>query len=263
MNAQDAELSAHEENRLIAQRREKLNAIRQKRNAFPNDFRRDAYAQDLHQTYAETSREDLEKLARKVKVAGRLIRERGPFLVIQDSTEALQLYVNHKALPAEMMEEIKSLDLGDIIGVEGEVFRTGKGELTVNVESLRLLTKALRPLLDKWKGLSDTETRYRQRYVDLIANEASRRTFVLRSKIINSMRQYFQAHGFMEVETPMMHVIPGGASAKPFITHHNALDQTMYLRIAPELYLKRLVVGGFEKVFEINRNFRNEGLSTR
>jgi len=263
MNAQDAELSAHEENRLIAQRREKLNAIRQKRNAFPNDFRRDAYAQDLHQTYAETSREDLEKLARKVKVAGRLIRERGPFLVIQDSTEALQLYVNHKALPAEMMEEIKSLDLGDIIGVEGEVFRTGKGELTVNVESLRLLTKALRPLPDKWKGLSDTETRYRQRYVDLIANEASRRIFVLRSKIINSMRQYFQAHGFMEVETPMMHVIPGGASAKPFITHHNALDQTMYLRIAPELYLKRLVVGGFEKVFEINRNFRNEGLSTR
>jgi len=263
MNAQDAELSAHEENRLIAQRREKLNAIRSKRNAFPNDFRRDVHAQDLHQTYAETSREDLEKLARKVKVAGRLIRERGPFLVIQDSTEALQLYVNHKALPAEMMEEIKSLDLGDIIGVDGEVFRTGKGELTVNVESLRLLTKALRPLPDKWKGLSDTETRYRQRYIDLIANEASRRTFLLRSKIINSMRQYFQAKGFMEVETPMMHVIPGGASAKPFITHHNALDQTMYLRIAPELYLKRLVVGGFEKVFEINRNFRNEGLSTR
>jgi lysyl-tRNA synthetase, class II len=147
--------------------------------------------------------------------------------------------------------------------VSGEVFRTGKGELTVNVESLRLLTKALRPLPDKWKGLSDTETRYRQRYVDLIANEASRRTFMLRSKIINSMRQYFQSQGFMEVETPMMHVIPGGASAKPFITHHNALDQTMYLRIAPELYLKRLVVGGFEKVFEINRNFRNEGLSTR
>jgi lysyl-tRNA synthetase, class II len=263
MNAQEAELSAHEENRLIAQRREKLTAIRSKRNAFPNDFRRDAHAQELHQIYAETSREELEQLARKVKVAGRLIRERGPFLVIQDSTEALQLYVNHKALPAEMMEEIKSLDLGDIIGVEGEVFRTGKGELTVNVESLRLLTKALRPLPDKWKGLSDTETRYRQRYIDLIANEASRRTFLLRSKIINSMRQYFQAKGFMEVETPMMHVIPGGASAKPFITHHNALDQTMYLRIAPELYLKRLVVGGFEKVFEINRNFRNEGLSTR
>jgi lysyl-tRNA synthetase class 2 len=256
-------LSAHEENKLIAQRREKLHAIQQKRNAFPNDFRRDAHALDIHTEYADTSREDLEKLARKVKVAGRLIRERGPFLVIQDSSEALQLYVNHKALPAEMMEEIKSLDLGDIVGVHGEVFRTGKGELTVNVESLRLLTKALRPLPDKWKGLSDTEVRYRQRYVDLIANEASRRTFVLRSKIVNSMRQYFQAQGFMEVETPMMHVIPGGASAKPFVTHHNALDQAMYLRISPELYLKRLVVGGFEKVFEINRNFRNEGLSTR
>jgi lysyl-tRNA synthetase, class II len=256
-------LSAHEENKLIAQRREKLHAIQRKRNAFPNDFRRDAHALEIHTEYADTSREDLEKLARKVKVAGRLIRERGPFLVIQDSSEALQLYVNHKALPAEVMDEIKALDLGDIVGVHGEVFRTGKGELTVNVESLRLLTKALRPLPDKWKGLSDTEVRYRQRYVDLIANEASRRTFILRSKIVNSMRQYFQAQGFMEVETPMMHVIPGGASAKPFVTHHNALDQAMYLRIAPELYLKRLVVGGFEKVFEINRNFRNEGLSTR
>ncbi|MDO8908062.1 MAG: lysine--tRNA ligase [Pseudohongiella sp.] len=262
-NAETTVLSVHEENKLIAARRDKLHAIQQKRNAFPNDFRRDAHAQDLHSEYAETSREDLEKIGRKVKVAGRLIRERGPFLVIQDSTEALQLYVNHKALPAEMMEEIKFLDLGDIVGVHGEVFRTGKGELTVNVESLRLLTKALRPLPDKWKGLSDTEVRYRQRYVDLIANEASRRTFMLRSQIINSMRQYFQAQGFMEVETPMMHVIPGGASAKPFVTHHNALDQAMYLRIAPELYLKRLVVGGFEKVFEINRNFRNEGLSTR
>lgn len=258
-----ATLSAHEENKLIAARRDKLHAIQQKRNAFPNDFRRDVYAGELHNTYADTTREDLEKIARKVKVAGRLIRERGPFLVIQDSTEALQLYVNHKALPADVMEEIKALDLGDIVGVHGEVFRTGKGELTVNVESLRLLTKALRPLPDKWKGLSDTEVRYRQRYVDLIANETSRRTFILRSKIITSMRQYFQNQGFMEVETPMMHVIPGGASAKPFVTHHNALDQAMYLRIAPELYLKRLVVGGFEKVFEINRNFRNEGLSTR
>lgn len=256
-------LSAQEENKLIAQRRDKLHAIQAKRNAFPNNFRRDSYASDLHDTHADTTREELQEQARKVKVAGRLIRQRGPFMVIQDSTEQLQLYVNHKALCAEQMEEIKALDLGDIIGVDGEVFRTGKGELTVNVEVLQLLTKALRPLPDKWKGLSDTEVRYRQRYIDLIANEESRRTFMLRSKLVNSMRNYFQRHNFMEVETPMMQLIPGGASAKPFVTHHNALDQTMYLRIAPELYLKRLVVGGFERVFEINRNFRNEGLSTR
>ena len=255
--------SGHEENKLIAQRRDKLHAIQVRRNAFPNDFRRDTLASELHAEFAESSREDLQGLARKVKVAGRLVRQRGPFSVIQDASEALQLYVNHKALSPEQMEEIKGLDLGDIVGVHGEVFRTGKGELTVNVESLQLLTKALRPLPDKWKGLSDTEVRYRQRYVDLIANEESRRTFRLRSKLVNSMRNYFQEHDFMEVETPMMQLIPGGAAAKPFVTHHNALDQTMYLRIAPELYLKRLVVGGFERVFEINRNFRNEGLSTR
>jgi len=259
----NAAAAAADDNKLIAQRREKLAAIREKRNAFPNAFRRDSLAVDLHTQFAEHSKEELEALGHPVKVAGRLIRQRGPFSVIQDSSGQIQLYVNHKALPAEMMAEIKSLDLGDIVGVSGVMFRTGKGELTVNVEDLQLLTKALRPLPDKWKGLSDTELRYRQRYVDLIANEESRRTFQLRSKIIACMRQYFEQHDFMEVETPMMQVIPGGATAKPFVTHHNALDQTMYLRIAPELYLKRLVVGGFEKVFEINRNFRNEGLSTR
>jgi lysyl-tRNA synthetase, class II len=252
-----------DENKLIAQRKEKLNIIRSRRNAFPNDFRRDSLASDLTAAYENKSREELETLAERVVVAGRVIRMRGPFLVIQDVSGQIQLYFNHKSVSDEVNGEIKLLDLGDIIGVEGEVFRTGKGELTVNISNLRLLTKALRPLPDKHKGLSDTEVRYRQRYIDLIANESSRQTFILRSKIISSMREFFQDHDFMEVETPMMQVIPGGASARPFITHHNALDQQMYLRIAPELYLKRLVVGGFEKVFEINRNFRNEGLSTR
>ena len=252
-----------DENKLIAQRKEKLNAIRAQRNAFPNDFRRDSLAAELDSLYHEKSREELEVLAKKVVVAGRVIRMRGPFLVIQDVSGQIQLYFNHKGVSEAVNAEIKLLDLGDIIGVEGEVFRTGKGELTVNISNLRLLTKALRPLPDKHKGLSDTEVRYRQRYIDLIANDASRETFVMRSKIITSMRQFFRDLDFMEVETPMMQVIPGGASARPFITHHNALDQQMYLRIAPELYLKRLVVGGFEKVFEINRNFRNEGLSTR
>jgi len=263
MTEQTTGSTQQDENRLIAQRREKLHGIRAQRNAFPNDFRRQHCAVDLHADHAEQDKETLAALGRKVSVAGRVIRMRGPFLVIQDDSSQMQLYFNHKAISESVAAEIKLLDLGDIVGVEGEMFRTGKGELTVNIEQLRLLTKALRPLPDKHKGLSDTEARYRQRYVDLIANERSRQTFVLRSKIVQAMRDFLLGEGFMEVETPMMQVIPGGATARPFVTHHNALDQKMYLRVAPELYLKRLVVGGFEKVFEINRNFRNEGLSTR
>jgi lysyl-tRNA synthetase, class II len=253
----------HDENKLIAQRREKLQSLREQGSAFPNDFRRDALAADLHQRFETATKEELEAAKHPTKVAGRLIRMRGPFMVIQDGSSQIQLYLNHKEYSDVQNTLNKSLDLGDIIGVSGEVFRTGKGELSVWVKELRLLTKALRPLPDKYHGLHDMEVRYRQRYVDLIANEETRRTFVLRSKIIESIRNFMNARAFMEVETPMMQVIPGGAVARPFVTHHNALDQDMYLRIAPELFLKRLVVGGFERVYEINRNFRNEGLSTR
>ena len=206
---------------------------------------------------------ELEEISQEVSAAGRIVRIRGPFIVILDEGVHLQLYLNSKTLPDELGEEIKLLDFGDIIGVEGAVFKPNKGELTVRVSSFRILTKSLRPLPDKHKGLNDTELRYRQRYVDLIVNQDSRHVFQVRSKIIRTIRNYFEGADFMEVETPMMQVIPGGATARPFITHHNALDQEMYLRVAPELYLKRLVVGGFEKVFELNRNFRNEGLSTR
>ncbi|HWK54528.1 MAG TPA: lysine--tRNA ligase [Hyphomicrobiales bacterium] len=256
--------SAHDDNKLIAQRREKLQALRQEGLAFPNDFRRSDVAAELHERHAASSKEELEAGAPiMVRVAGRLVRMRGPFMVLQDSSGQIQLYLNHKEYSEAQNALNKSLDLGDIVGVNGQVFRTGKGELTVWVKELRLLTKALRPLPDKYHGLSDTEVRYRQRYVDLIANAETRRTFELRSRIIDCIRSFMGRSGFMEVETPMMQVIPGGAVARPFVTHHNALDIDMYLRIAPELFLKRLVVGGFEKVYEINRNFRNEGLSTR
>ena len=252
-----------DENKLIAQRREKLHQIRQRREAFPNDFDRTDLSENIHRDYGRQDAQELQAAARRVSVAGRIIRTRGPFVVLQDGYGQMQLYMNNKTLDEVQAAELKALDLGDIVGAEGELFKTEKGELTVRVSGFRLLTKALRPLPDKHKGLSDTETRYRQRYVDLIANDASRQIFATRSKIVKCIRDYFHDRGFMEVETPMMQVIPGGATARPFITHHNALDQDMYLRVAPELFLKRLTVGGYEKVFELNRNFRNEGLSTR
>ena len=252
-----------DENRLIAQRRDKLNAIKAQRNAFPNSFRRSDYAADIHSSYADKDKEALEELAKEACVAGRIIRMRGPFIVIQDMTGQIQLYLNIKEFPEDERAEIKSWDLGDIIGTQGHIFRTDKGELSIRVKEITLLTKSLRPLPDKHKGLTDTEVRYRQRYVDLIANEDARETFIIRSRIVSAIRNFMNEQRYMEVETPMMQVIPGGAVARPFITHHNSLDQDMYLRIAPELYLKRLVVGGFERVFELNRNFRNEGLSTR
>ncbi|MEH6471067.1 MAG: lysine--tRNA ligase [Halopseudomonas sp.] len=256
---QDA--SQPEENRLVAERREKLNALRQqdaKSNGFPNSFRRDSYAGDLQAEYGDKTKEELEALAIKVSVGGRVMLNRGAFAVLQDMTGRIQLYVNKAARPFA-----KAMDLGDIVGISGILHKSGKGDLYVDMEQNELLTKNLRPLPDKHKGLQDTELRYRQRYVDLITNEDSRRVFQIRAKVVAAIRNYLAERRFVEAETPMLQVIPGGATARPFVTHHNALDIDMYLRIAPELYLKRLVVGGFERVFEINRNFRNEGLSTR
>ena len=256
---------AQEENKLVALRREKLSAIRAERVAFPNKFRRDSLAADLQEQFKDASKEELLEAGdkNKVKVAGRIMLNRGAFMEIQDMSGRIQVYVNRKVLDKAILKEAKGWDMGDIIGAEGTVQRSGKGDLYVDMEHVELLTKSLRPLPEKHKGLTDTEQRYRQRYVDLITNDASRETFRIRSQIIQGIRDYFHEQDFMEVETPMLQVIPGGATARPFVTHHNALDIDMYLRIAPELYLKRLVVGGFERVFEINRNFRNEGLSTR
>jgi lysyl-tRNA synthetase class 2 len=252
-----------DDNKLIAERRAKLAAIREQRNAFPNTFRRDSYAESLQQELGDKSKEELEQLGRQAKVAGRIMAMRGPFLVLQDMTGRIQAYVDKKALPEALTAEIKTWDIGDIVGVSGAIHKSGKGDLYVMIESAELLTKSLRPLPDKYHGLQDQELRYRQRYVDLIMNEEVRNTFRIRSKLIDAIRDYLTDRDYLEVETPMMQAIPGGASAKPFVTYHNALDLEMFLRISPELYLKRLVVGGFERVFEINRNFRNEGLSTR
>ena len=256
-----------DDNQIIAERRAKLTTLRAVGIAFPNDFERCDMAGDLQLRYAEAAADELIAVSVLVQFAGRMVLKRvmgkASFATLQDMSGRLQIYVSNDKTGEAAHQAFKHWDLGDILGVSGVLFRTKTGELTVEARSVRLLTKALRPLPEKFHGLTDQEQTYRQRYVDLISNEASRAVFMARSRIVQTVRQLMTEAGFLEVETPMMHPIPGGAAAKPFVTHHNALDMPLYLRIAPELYLKRLVVGGFEKVFEINRNFRNEGLSTR
>ena len=267
-NTADTKDETIDENKLISQRREKLSTMREQGNAFPNDFRRDSLAAECHDQYDSKTKEELQELNVKVSVAGRMMAKRimgkASFAQVQDMSGRIQLFLQRDALPEGLYNDgFKKWDIGDIVGAEGVLFKTQTDELSIKVTSVRLLTKSLRPLPEKFHGLSDQETRYRQRYVDLVMNQEVRETFQLRSKIITYIRRFFEDRGFMDVETPMLQGIPGGATARPFETHHNALDMPMFMRIAPELYLKRLVVGGFEKVFEINRNFRNEGVSTR
>ncbi|AUV49863.1 lysine--tRNA ligase [Bordetella bronchiseptica] len=267
MTDQSPAPTAQDENRLIAERRAKLARLRETGVAFPNDFVPDAHAADLHARYDGLDQEALTAAAVTVKVAGRMMLKRvmgkASFATLQDGSGRIQIYLERGTLGEEAYAAFKQWDIGDIIAIEGPVFKTNKGELSVHANSARLLSKSLRPLPDKFHGVADQELRYRQRYVDLIMTDATRRTFEARSKAVGGIRQTMLNAGFLEVETPMLHPIPGGAAAKPFVTHHNALDMQMFLRIAPELYLKRLIVGGFERVFEINRNFRNEGVSPR
>jgi lysyl-tRNA synthetase class 2 len=257
-----------DENDIIRTRREKLERWRATPDAYANDFRRQALSAELTDRYAESDKPALAEASVTTSVAGRIMLKRvmgkASFITLSDVAGQIQCYLTRDGLGAEVYQQFKDLwDIGDIVGVEGTLMRTNKGELTVDASSIRLLNKTVRPLPEKWHGLTDQETRYRRRYVDLIMNEQARKTFRMRSQILHHIRNFFIERDFLEVETPMMHPIPGGAAARPFVTHHNSLDLDLYLRIAPELYLKRLTIGGFERVFEINRSFRNEGLSTR